>query len=327
MGIHDVPNQILGKRDPHALDDADHPSINAFDHMQALKMIPRRSVITPTGDPIASMTWPMDHNDAAGDCVVAALDHFLQAVYDLLGVSRNNWTDAQMLAYYQTQNPKFKSWADAGGPNDNGMVIQDFLTYLVKEGTILGFARINPTDEVSMRAATYLDLGVITGQVMQVAQQGKQVWDYVKGSRAWGGHCTVSVGYTLSPNAEQWVSWGDVYLVTPAFIAHQMDEAWFVITQAHVDDPTFREGFNLDSFGSEFTALTGRPFSFQPTPAPNPAPSDMDRTLYGGFVALVNATSKLTNIIAELDTMADALATFAPIIKEWAQSKGYEAKP
>jgi hypothetical protein len=327
MGIHDVPNAVLGKRDPYALTDSDHPSINALDHIQNLRAIPRRAVIAPTADPIESLVWPMDHNDEAGDCVVAGVDHFLQAVYTLLGVPRTNWTDAQMLRYYQTQNPGFKSWADAGGPEDNGMVIQDFLTYLVKEGTILGFARINTTDELSMRAATYLDLGVITGQTMQVAQQGKTTWDYVKGSRTWGGHCTVSVGYTLSPNAEQWVSWGDIYLVTPAFIAHQMDEAWFVITQAHVNDPTFREGFNLDTFGSEYTTLTGRPFSFQPepnpTPDPTPTPSDLDSELHTAYLALANATSKLANIVTELDTIQNAVDTYATVQLKWAQSKGY----
>lgn len=323
MGFHDHEWKILGKRPAEPYENSVKPFIAAGSHFRSAAY-ERTAPIIPVQDIAPNMTWPMDHNDEAGDCVVAGMDHLLEVVYGLLGVPRTNWTDAQLLAFYQTQNPHFTSWSQGGGPNDNGMNIQDFLTYLTKAGVILGFARINHIDESEMRAATYLGLGILTGQMMQVAQQNQSLaWDYVANSPDWGGHCTVSVGYMESPNVEQWVSWGALYDVTPAFISHQMDEAWLVITQAHVNNVSFRKGFDLQSFGEEFTALTGRPFPFQPEPQPTPAPApakpkatESDRALYKAYLELHDAMGHMRPSIHQY-------TLFTKAEKEWFMSKDW----
>jgi len=85
-------------------------------------------------------------------------DHALQIVETLLTGSYVNWGDAQLLRAYQSQNPGFTSWADAGGPNDQGMDVQAFLSWMVKQGLILGFAKIDPTNEDEVKAAVWLFL-------------------------------------------------------------------------------------------------------------------------------------------------------------------------
>lgn len=229
--------------------------------------------------PLTSVTWPMDHNDTVGDCVVAGVDHALQAISVLLGTGRANWTDAQMLKYYQTQNPGFRSWSDGGGANDQGMVIQDFLNYLVKDGTILGFGLVDHTNEDEVKAALYLGLALVTGETLDVAQQTQQVWDYVKRSPVWGGHCTTSVAYgdtsgSLS-DLFKTITWGEALEATAAFLKNQISEVYFIIPADLAAHPAFRSGYDLASFGAAFTAITGKPFPVvtptPPTPTP-PAP-------------------------------------------------------
>ncbi|MGZ6801280.1 MAG: hypothetical protein ACXVGR_15890, partial [Mycobacteriaceae bacterium] len=175
-----------------------------------------------------------------------------------------------------TQNPGMKSWADAGTNADRGMIIQTFLEHLVATGDILAFGKVDHTNPDEMRAAVYLGLAIVTGETLETAQQSQQVWDY-KRSGNWGGHCTCTVGY---PD-EMWqtcVSWGAEVNMTEAFISHQLDEAWFVLTQEHVDHPGFRAGFDLAGFAAAVSELTNGkvvvpvPAPQPPTPAPTPAP-------------------------------------------------------
>lgn len=264
-GIHDHPTLKLGARTGRLRSDTP-----ALPFREFLRVAPQHPLVDAAPD----LVYPMDKNDAAGDCVVAGLDHALQVIYELLGVPRSNWTDDQILKYYQTQNPGFKSWGDAGGSDDQGMDIQAFLSYLVKQGVILGFASVDPTDQDSMKAAIYLGLAVVTGQDLRVAQQSQGTWDYVAGSPDWGGHCTCSVGFP-GPDRETAVTWGALKDMTQTFVSKQMSEAYFVVTQVHVDHAAFREGFDLVKFGEAFTQLTGRPFPVvvpEPGPAPDPVP-------------------------------------------------------
>jgi hypothetical protein len=54
-----------------------------------------------------------------------------------------------------------------------------------------------------------------------------------------------------------------------------MDEAYILLTQAQVDNASFRAHFDLYSFSQAWEQMTGRTFPIvvQPTPAPPPAAS------------------------------------------------------
>jgi hypothetical protein len=266
-GIHAHPTKKLGRR-PQSLRPS--VSVETFLRVSGTALPPH-----PLVDPVPPLAYPMDRNDVAGDCVVAGLDHALQTIHAALGVPRQNWTDGQLLAHYQTQNPGFRSWADGGGPNDNGMEIQTFLEHLVKTGEIVAFGRLG-LDQELLKAAIWVGIAVVTGENLEVAQQGQQVWDYSP-SDEWGGHCTTSVSYSASPNREGVVTWGEVVPVSSAFISHQVSEAWFVLTKAHINHPGFRDSFDLTGFAAAVSELTGGKVVVpvpapQPPPAPVPAP-------------------------------------------------------
>jgi hypothetical protein len=115
---------------------------------------------------------------------------------------------------------------------------------------------------------------VVTGETLQEAQQVGKVWDYSPGSPDWGGHCTTGAGYDTGRKRYPHVSWGDMYELTEAFLTKQVDEAWFVLTQAHVDHPEFRNHFDLQGFAKAVSDITeGKvvvPVTPGPTPPPNP---------------------------------------------------------
>ena len=235
----------------------------------------------PLVDTAPTFTYPMDGNDSVGDCVVAGFDHFRQIVTGLLTGTPMNFTQDQIWAFYKTQNPDFdpNGTASTNGPQssaDNGMDIQTFLEYLQANNYIVGFARIDYTNDREMQAAIYLGLGIITGVVLDQAQMTQfesGVWDNVPGSPVDGGHCIPLGGYASSEYT--CVSWAKLVQCTKAFINNQMDEAWFVLTQDHINHPNFRNSFNLAGFSQAVSEITGGKIVI---PVPEPALSQKQMT-------------------------------------------------
>lgn len=219
-----------------------------------LTAIPDHPINDPA--PLSPAGWPMDRNDQAGVCAVAAADHAIQAQTVQLGVPRRNWDDATILRYYQTQNPRFRSWMDSGGPYDNGMVLQELLDVLVSDGTILAYGAVDLTIEDEFKAAVWLGLGVITGEMLTSAQQTQLVWDYVPGDDEWGGHATATVGYQGWPDESTVITWGQPVSVTEDFRRRQIEEAWFVLTPDLVNHAGFRNHFDLSGFADAVLAVT-----------------------------------------------------------------------
>lgn len=242
------------------------PGRRALPFAQFVKTVPEHPLTVD--DSPAGLTFGMDLNDRIGDCVVAAKDHFEQVVDQLLLGENFPMDEAQVIRDYMTQNPAYPS-------QDDGMVIQTYLEFLAKRGDILGFARVDVHDPEELRAAVYLGLAIIIGVNLTVAQQRQSTWEYVPGSAEWGGHAVTWSGY--QPGRFTCVTWGEELDMTYTFVAAQCDEAWFVITKAHVDHPGFRAGFDLPKFAAAYTEITGRPFPTSlPVPEPTPADADLD---------------------------------------------------
>lgn len=218
----------------------------------------------PLADLAPDLVYPMDGNDRVGCCVVAGYDHFNQVVTSCLLGKGFNFTQEDIWNFYRTQNPGFdpNGSSETNGPgssHDNGMSVQSFLEYLQKTGRILGFAKIDYTNEEELKAATYIGLGIITGVVLdkeQMTQFQSGLWDYVPDGTPEGGHCIPLVGYVGNPDYHTCVTWGKLVNCTHPFIGKQMDEAWFVLTQAHVDHPNFRNHFDLAGFSAAVSAIT-----------------------------------------------------------------------
>ncbi len=270
-GVHQHPRQKLGKRPP-----AKRRTVDVKDFLKVQEEIPEH----PEENPAPPLRYPMNRNDEAGVCVVASCDHALQTVAHHLGFPRPNWTDAQIISYYRTQNPDFRTWADAGGPADQGMYIQVFLEHLVQVGEILAFGKVNHKSPEMLEAATYIGMGVITGSGLQVAQQDQRVWDYKANSPEWGGHAVALVGYSGSPTLHTCATWGRHQQMTNNFIKKCMDEAYLILTPAMINSPHFRNNFDLAGFADALADLTNGkvivPVPVVPdvpvTPTPAPAP-------------------------------------------------------
>jgi hypothetical protein len=290
-GIHAHPTMKLGRRPA----DPTKPKLRLASF---LKAVPDHPII----DKAPPLNYPMDHNDEAGDCVVAGWDHTRQVIKALLTGVNVNYSDDQILKFYQTQNPNFKSWADSGGRYDEGMVIQDFLSYLTKQGEILGFAAVDPANEDEVKAAIYLGLAIITGEDLQTAQQSQTIWDYHH-SADWGGHCTTWVGYKGSPDYDTCVTWGGLTDMTQAFVRNQVSEAWFVITKDHVDHPGFRSGFDIAKFAQAYKDITGRDFPVTVNPEPTPTPVPVPPAP-GGDNSFREACKAYPGLVEKLDKLA-----------------------
>ena len=277
QNIHSNIGFIKGKRDP-----SNRVSVSFGQFLTTLPTVP----IT---DLAPNYSYPMDGNDRVGDCLAAGWDHSNQVFTGLLTGTPKNFTQDEIWTFYKSQNPNFdpNGLPFTNGPGssaDRGMEVQTFLEYLVNQKYILGFASIDWTNEAELKAAIYLGLSVITGvqlQDAQIGQFGTGVWDFVPGSKIDGGHCVPLVGFPGNPDNFSLVTWGKLIQCTLPFILNQMDECWFILTQAHVDHPGFRNSFDLAGFSKAVSDLTNgkviipvptSPIPPTPTPVPNSWP-------------------------------------------------------
>lgn len=264
-----VPARAFGK----LAEDTSKPKLVFSDFASVLPSYPT------TSPKPAGITYPMDHNDYVGCCVVAGLDHALRAIYTQLTGSYKQPTDAELLRWYQSQNPDFTDWSQGGTDADQGMIIAQFLSWAIKnvkdengKPIILGYAKVDHTNAAELRAANYIFEAVITGEDVRQAQMSTKDWSYTPNSPDDGGHCTVNVGY--DDKRYNVVTWGeDDYLMEENYMTSSVDEAYVIITQAHVDNPGFRNNFDLAAFANAYKQITGKDFPVVvPTPTP-PAPT------------------------------------------------------
>lgn len=264
QNIHSFKGMIKGLRKPSRRD--------AVKFGDFLTNLPTAPLI----DIAPNYNYPMDGNDSFGDCVVANADHALQVISGLLTGTQNNFTEAQIVEFYKTQNPNFdpNGSIETNGPgstSDNGMDIQIFLEYLVAHKYILGFASIDWTNETELRAAIYIGLSLICGVVLDQAQMSQEQfgagkWDNVPNSPVDGGHGIPLVGYLPNPDEYTCVTWAKLVQCTQSFIKSQMNECWFILTQAHIDHPNFRDNFDLAGFKQAVAEITNNKIQINMNP-------------------------------------------------------------
>ena len=290
------PNRPVGGRRAPALTNG--PMLRLEDFV-ATGIVPQRPAST---DDTKAITFALDDNDSVGDCVPTGFDNFRRIITKLLTGTEVDTSLAQVIAWYVTQNPGFdiNGTADTNGPgssHDNGMDMQVFLALLVKTGVIVGFASFDPKNDALVQTALWLFEAVYLGGTLQVAQQSQSdqgYWDYAPNSGTWGGHCFVGAAYDAAGNM-QMVTWKELIRATVAWRAHCLDEAFVVILKEHVNNPSFRAGFDLPKFAAAFTAITGRPFPVAVGPSPTPTPVPPAPVVPPFLVPLVTAVQNLAN--------------------------------
>lgn len=267
-GIHTLGDLKLG-RAPKI------PGRKALPFGNFLKTAPQHPI---TVDDLGSVDYALDENDRFGVCVPTSFDNFRRMVTTLLTGSTITTDQETVFAWYRSQNPNFNPDAYSE-EDDQGMVIQYFLEWLVTQGLILGFASVDVNDLNMLQAASYLFLGLIVGVDLKTPQQGQTrlgYWDHVPGDTdEWGGHA-VMVGAYSGDNLEN-ITWDMRVRMTRAFIENQLDEAYVVILPDHISHPAFRAGFDLEKFAKAYEEITGRPFPVSIPPAPPvPGPEPVD---------------------------------------------------
>jgi hypothetical protein len=221
--------------------------------------------------------WQMLGNDVAGDCNAVTWANMRRLVTAALA-TENYPTQAQVWAFYQTQNPDFDPDGSSGanGPGssaDGGMDIQTGLEYLHATGgpdgvKAVAFAKVDHTSLPEVRAALAIFGGLWLGiEVLDANQQefadGK-AWTDVRGSAVDGGHAILGGGYEQGVKFITWARetrfassfWNGVVQGRPL-----VSEAWVAIWPEQVGTAEFEQGVDQAQLAADYLALTGQPLA------------------------------------------------------------------
>lgn len=269
-----TPPRMLGRR-PH---DPDRPVLHLARYLTG--QVPKHPVYA---DYLAQVQdWGMYDNDKFGVCGPTAVANQRKQVSLYLAGTEQSPTLDDVFALYRTQNPDFDP---ATGAGDNGVVLADMLTALLKQGIggvkPLAYAAVDVTNPDEVRAAIALFGSIICGVDLDVAQQDQTdaggPWDYARRSGVWGGHAVLAGAYTSDTSKGATdisvITWAERMGTTDAFCGHQLEEAYVVLWPEVLGTTEFEQGVDLSALAADYEALTGRKFpALEPTPEPTPEP-------------------------------------------------------
>lgn len=272
----DHPTRKLGRRKP-----SNKPALLLADVLTG---------VTPThpaaADHIGTNEFGLYKNDTYGDCGPTGVANCVRLVTAGLLGTEVQPSLADVLDLYKRLNPDFDPdhpYDDGTYPGDNGVVLQDMLDELLRNGIgdgkggvikPLAFAKVDVSNDDELDAAVSIFGAVLWGVDLETAQQAQTdvgTWDY-KRSGEWGGHCVVNGAYEGS--YEDVITWAERVRTTLAFRRYQLEEAWVIVWPWNVDHPAFQQGVDLAALAAAYKALTGKtlPVPVPPTPVP-PTPT------------------------------------------------------
>ena len=197
--------------------------------------------------------WGMMKNDSLGDCVVADPGHGIMIWTGNVGHTVRPSDDDIVKGYelwggYDPKDPQ---------DTDQGCNMLDVAKGLRNDGLgghkTAGFVFFHPSDTWT-RQAIYLFEGCSLGLGLPVALQGMgRTWDIPTGQALdgdWepyslGGHAVRAVGYDTK--GVYFISWGEIYFATWAFLAAYNDEGIGHVSQEAADSKTLLapSGFDI----------------------------------------------------------------------------------
>lgn len=198
-----------------------------------------------TSDPTA--LFPMDGNDAWGDCTIAALAHAITVYSGLIG------TDKIM-----AKQAVVKLYMHLTGGVDSGLNELDVLNYwrqkAVDGDKILSYVSIDVKNHTHIQQAVQLFGGVYLG--FQVQQNCIQEFDnhqpWTPGPLTQDGHAVFAVGYDSTGVTV--LTWGNTQRATWAWWDECVDEAYAILPpQAKASD--FSPGFNFTQLKADLEAV------------------------------------------------------------------------
>lgn len=181
--------------------------------------------------------WPMDLNDAEGDCTIAAAAHTVQVHAALM----RPWgpipavADCQA-AYVAVTGSEGAAYNPSTGANDNGCVMTDVLQYWKTSGigghTIVGWCSVAPTNLRDVMLALMEYGPIYVGLDLPISAQHQQVWEVAAGPDgqpgSWGGHCVPVVA--ADEAGLTCVTWGALKAMTWGFLGAYSPEAYAVLS-------------------------------------------------------------------------------------------------
>lgn len=212
----------------------------------------------------AGVPFEMYHNDAVGNCTLAAAAHMVQvwtanASTDLVLTDKDVLDAYTLITGYDPARPE----------TDNGAVLLDVLKYWRLNGIgghkIGAFVEINPRDHDEVRLASFLFGGVYAGFQLPKSCQHQDVWDYDPGaagsaSGSWGGHCINITG--LNRNLLFWdrprcITWGATKDMTWNFVDRYADEAYAIVSEDWIrNNQKSPSGFDMMALMSDLQRVT-----------------------------------------------------------------------
>jgi len=211
----------------------------------AYNVLPRVYQNLKVADP--TTLFPMDGNDALGDCTIAALAHAETTYRGMVGKEK-----------IMAKQAVIKLYLHLTGGVDSGLIELDVLNYwrqhAVAGDKILAFVSIDPKNHTHVEQAIQLFGGVYLG--FQVQQNCVQEFDahqpWTPGPLTIDGHAVFAVGYDQVGVTV--LTWGNTQQGTWAWWDECVDEA-YAILPPEAKNANFAPGFNLAQLQADLAAV------------------------------------------------------------------------
>jgi hypothetical protein len=211
---------------------------------------------------------PMYGNDRVGDCTCAAIANIVSGA--LRVAYEKEWypSTGDVLALYSAitgYDPNAPKDANGENPTDQGAVIEDVLTYVMRHGAFnhhfIGTAAIEVGDLLNIKRSVdwfgAVDLGVGLPAAWQQADvwslEGYSAQDPAWQPYSWGGHCVCSQKYD-EDHIYVW-SWGELIPVRWDAFRLYFDTADAVIAASWVKSGSTPGGVRLDMLEARMSDL------------------------------------------------------------------------
>lgn len=205
-------------------------------------------------------SWRMLGNNEYGDCVSVAVANQIRTVTQDLGLKKVYPTLTQVLNFYRTQNPNFPA-------QDDGMVVQDALSYLLHTGwpgrsrrRCLAYAKVRVSHEDELDAAIAIFGSLVLGIWVQPGNEADfdagRVWSD-HGEQPLGGHAVVAAGYKAGVSL-RFVTWAQETMMGLDYVRGCVEEAWVVIWPENLGSEQFYADIDVPGLQAAYKSLTGR---------------------------------------------------------------------
>lgn len=202
-------------------------------------------------------SWGVMENDQIGDCTIAGAGHM-----------EMTWTSNAGALYTPPDSDIVTAYSAVSGyipgqpSTDNGAFMIDVLNYWRKTGIsghkIHAYNQVNVASSIQVRAALYLFGGLYVGvqlpeSAMNATESG-QCWSDTTDTNIIGGHAFNIVA--LDPWTVSCITWGQVQMMTWAWLAKYCDEAYAIISNDWIESTGIAPpGFNMKQLNNDLLEL------------------------------------------------------------------------